>query len=176
MDASEKFQNGEIETSGKEAAKFLDILHTKILDVYELTGKIAGASDDIQFDDYRIFREAVGECLSFLIIIERHLTRVEEAKRVALQTKFDELTVAVWSILLDGALKFLGILATKEFLPIGTKFIFVDELRTLYDADKVLKDEKFKTFVSATILKRRSSAEKILNEVIDRAPQLLQLG
>ena len=176
MDGPKKYKKGEITTSGKEAEKFLDILLTKISDVHNLTTETEDTSDEIQFKDYQHFREAVGECLSFLIIIERHLTRVEEPKRTALHEKFDELTVAVWSILLDGALKYLGILATKEFLPIGTKYIFVDELRTLYEADKVLKDDRYEALVSGVILKRRVSAEKILNEVIDCAPQLLQLG
>ncbi|MBL6929612.1 MAG: hypothetical protein ISR44_10610 [Rhodospirillales bacterium] len=176
MNTPEKNKKDDKKTSGEEAERFLDILLAKLSDVHKLTAASKEPADEIQFEDYQQFRESVGECLSFLIIIERHLTRVKEPKRTALHEKFDELTVAVWSILLDGALKFLGILAAKDFLPMGTKYIFVDELRTLYEADKVLKDEKYETLVGGAIIKRRNSAEKILNEIIDRAPQLLQLG
>ncbi len=176
MNTPETNIEGEKKTSDKEVERFLDVLLAKISGVHQLTTETEESSDDIHFDEYRHFRDAVSECLSFLIIIERHLTNVEEPKRTALHEKFDELTVAVWSILLEGALKYLGILATKEFLPIGTKYIFVEELRTLYDADKVLKNEKYEALVSGTVLKRRTSAERILNEVIDRAPRLLQFG
>ena len=47
--------------------------------------------------------------------------------------------------------------------------------KTLYDAEKVLKQEKFEKYLKNVVLSHRHKAERILEQVIDRAPQLLQL-
>jgi hypothetical protein len=165
----------EDKTSGKEVEHFLEILLGKVTHIHEVTNTSNEETETINFDNYSQFRDEMSECISFLIIIERHLSKTIESRRLKLAEKFDELTVAVWSILLEGSLGFLKILSLRHFLPIGTKHIFMHELRTLYDAEKVLHESRLKHLVTDTVLKRRNSAERILHEVIDRAPQLLQL-
>ena len=89
--------------------------------------------------------------------------------------QFDQLTVTIWSVLLSGSLNFLTVICAKEYLPIGTNHVFVQELKTLYDAEKVLKQEKYAQYMKHGILDQRGRAERILEEIINRAPQLLDL-
>lgn len=161
--------------SSKEVEQFLDILLDKITEIRYVATASGELPDSINFKDYTHFRDEMGECISFLIIIERHLGKTEEKRRLKLAEKFDELTVAVWSILLEGSLSFLRILSSRYFLPMGTKHVFTHELRVLYDAQKILKEPRLQPLISEEVVKRRNSAERILHEVIDRAPQLLQL-
>jgi len=48
-------------------------------------------------------------------------------------------------------------------------------LKTLYDAEKVLKQEKLAGYMRPDIENQRGQAERILEEIISRAPGLLEL-
>ncbi len=160
----------------RKAEEFLEILSERVEELLEVSRLPQENPQEINFDDYQKFRDMMGECLSFLIIIERRINLTGEGRREGLLEKFDTLTVAVWSILLDGSLSFLTVICEKEFLPLGTRHVFVQELRTLYDAEQVLKEAKYENHLKANVVEQRDKAERILNAIIDRAPQLLSLG
>ena len=160
----------------RKAEEFLAILDVRIQDLMLVSRLPKDNPDSINFDDYQKFRDMMGECLSFLIIIERRIDLLEDERRDRLREQFDGLTVVVWSILLDGSLSFLTVICEKDFLPLGTRHVFVQELRTLHDAEVVLKDEKYSGHLKNTAIEQRDKAERILNAIIDRAPQLLNLG
>ena len=164
------------EPSDRKAEEFLGILSDRIEELLEVSRLPQENPQEINFDDYQKFRDMMGECLSFLIIIERRINLTGEDRRKRLFEQFDSLTVAVWSILLDGSLSFLTVICEKEFLPLGTRHVFVQELRTLYDAEQVLKEDKYENYLMANVVEQRDKAERILNAIIDRAPQLLNLG
>jgi hypothetical protein len=164
------------EPSDRKAEEFLGILSDRIEELLEVSRLPQENPQEINFDDYQKFRDMMGECLSFLIIIERRINLTGEDRRKRLLEQFDSLTVAVWSILLDGSLSFLTVICEKEFLPLGTRHVFVQELRTLYDAEQVLKEDKYENYLMANVVEQRDKAERILNAIIDRAPQLLNLG
>tara|TARA_B100001964_G_C14164304_1_gene568302 strand:+ start:402 stop:905 length:504 start_codon:yes stop_codon:yes gene_type:complete len=163
------------ENSDQDAKKFLILLQERVAELLTLSLAPKNWPDEINFEDYQKFRKMMGECLSFLIIIERRIEQSESSKKEELSEQFDELTTAIWSILLDGSLGFLNVISKIDFLPIGTKHVFVQELKTLYDAEKVLKQEKFEKYLKKDVLSHRHKAEQILEQIIDRAPQLLQL-
>ncbi len=160
----------------RKAEEFLEILGERVEELLEVSRLPQENPKEINFDDYQQFRDMMGECLSFLIIIERRINLTGEDRRERLREQFDSLTVAVWSILLDGSLSFLTVICEKEFLPLGTRHVFVQELRTLYDAEQVLKEAKYESYLKANVVEQRDKAERILNAIIDRAPQLLSLG
>jgi len=164
------------EPSDRKAEEFLGILSDRIEELLEVSRLPQENPQEINFDDYQKFRDMMGECLSFLIIIERRINLTGEDRRKRLLEQFDSLTVAVWSILLDGSLSFLTVICEKEFLPLGTRHVFVQELRTLYDAEQVLKEDKYENYLMANVVEQRDKAERILNAIIDRTPQLLNLG
>ena len=164
------------EDPGKTAEEFLSALADRITQLIGLAEIPKRNPEEINFDDYRQFRDMMAECLTFLIVIERRISDADEPKRTELLDKFDELTVGIWSTLLDGSLGFLKVIAQKENLPIGTKHVFVQELKTLHDAEQVLKQDRFSGRVTDGVNTRRTTAEKILNQIIERAPQLLDLS
>ncbi|MBE9553295.1 MAG: hypothetical protein IMF05_07525, partial [Proteobacteria bacterium] len=100
-------------------------------------------AEDIGFDQYNKFRNLTGECLSFLVIIDRHLSNCEKAKAKELKIRLDKLTVAIWSVILVGSLGFLEAISGKDRLPIGTRDIFIHELKTMSDAEKTLNDIQY---------------------------------
>lgn len=156
--------------------QFMEVLAERITQLATLCQSPKESLNEINFVEYQKFREMMSECLSFLIIIERRLEQSDTPKAEELADQFDELTAAVWAILLEGSLGYLKQICAKELLPIGTKFIFIQELKTLYDAEKTIKQGKFSKHLKEHILDQRGKAERILEEIIDRAPQLLKLG
>jgi hypothetical protein len=73
-------------------------------------------------------------------------------------------------------LKFLRAVAEEEHLPLGSREVFLHEVKTLYDAYNILTLDRYANKVEEETLKKRTAAERILNEIIDRAPMLLDLG
>ena len=148
-------------TSADKAEEFLGILETKVGDLQAISIIPESHPSEIDFKHYQEFRNTMGECLSFLIITERCLEVVAEPRCTELRDGFDDLTVAVWSILLEGSLRFFNVISMKEHLPLGTRHVFVRELKTLHDAEKKLRKKKYKNRVSKDVRDRREKAEKI---------------
>jgi len=158
------------------AEHFLALLEQRVQDLLAVSRLPEESANEINFDDYSKFRDMMAECLSFLIIIERRIEQQSDGRKERLQEQFDTLTVAIWSILLDGSLGFLTVICERDYLPLGTRHVFVQELKTLYDAERVLKEGKYQKHLIASAIEQRNKAELILNEIIDRAPQLLNFG
>ena len=97
------------------------------------------------------------------------------AKFERLLEQFETLTAAVWSILLDGALSYLTVICERDHLPLGSEHVFVQELKTLHDAEKILGEGRYEKHLVSAAMEQRAKAEEILNMVIDRAPVMLNL-
>lgn len=172
---AETLNNGAVDDADDDARRFLDALQDRVSELMTLSETPKINPEAINFEGYLKFRKKMSECLSFSIIIERRIEQNKTSKKEELEEQFDQLTVEIWSVLLSGSLNFLTVICAQEYLPIGTNHVFVQELKTLYDAEKVLKQEKFGKFMQDGILDQRGRAEKILEEIISRAPQLLDL-
>ena len=170
--AKSKLNNNTDQTAGE----FLVILEQRLQDLSALSRLPKENPDGVNFPKYSQFRDMMGECLSFLIIIERRIDQIEDVRKDKLKQLFDNLEARIWSTLMEGSLSFLSVICEREYLPIGTRHVFVQEIKTLHDADKVLKQEKFQNILEESTLEQREKAELILNEIIDRAPELLNLG
>jgi hypothetical protein len=158
-----------------DARRFLDALQDRVSELMALSEMPKNNPDSINFERYQEFRKMMSECLSFSIIIERRIEQNKTSKKDELEEQFHKLTVAIWSVLLSGSLNFLTVICAQEYLPIGTNHVFAQELKTLYDAGKILNQDKFVKFMQPGIMDQRARAEKILEEIINRAPQLLDL-
>ncbi len=160
----------------QELGEFLDQLDHRIsalADVAKVLGR--QGSHPPRFADYSQTRSLTSECLAFSIVIERRIDMLPEDKRDALQNRFNVLTVSIWSTLLDCSLSFLKAVSEEEYLPLGSREVFLQEIKTLYDADQILTNPRYEGIVREGTLRKQKSAERILNEIIDRAPRLLDL-
>jgi hypothetical protein len=84
--------------------------------------------------------------------------------------------VLIWSCLLNCSLNFLDALSREENLPLGSREVFVREIKTLYDANKWLSDDRYVDLIDDAMHNKQAQAEKILSAIINRAPTLLELG
>ena len=164
-----------VKVENKDAERFLALLEQRVTELLEISHYPKNNPNGINFDDYSKFREMMAECLSFMVIIERRIGQQDVGQRERLLDQFDTLTAAVWSILLDGALGYLTVICERDHLPLGSQHVFVQELKTLHDAEKILGEGKYEKRLVSTAMEQRAKAEQILSAVIDRAPQMLNL-
>ena len=155
-----------------DAERFLSALETNVQELVELSKVPEERPENISFDNYKEYREKSDECLSFLVIIEGRITEVKGERKALLQEQLDKLLTATWSVLLAGSHSFLSVLAKREFLPLGTRHIFEQELNTLLEAELDAKESKNQKLSSTAITEAREKAKDILQALIERAPQL----
>ncbi|ABC20830.1 hypothetical protein [Rhodospirillum rubrum] len=161
-----------------ELAEFLTILEHRILALSRSATVLDRQGDHPpRFADYARTRMLTTECLAFSIVIERRVEMLPDPQRRSeAKDRFDSLTVLIWSTLMDCSLKFLRSIAEEEHLPLGSREVFLHEIKTLYDAHKILTSERYRGKVEEETLHQQKAAERILNEIIERAPRLLDLS
>lgn len=163
----------------QQIEEFLRVLEKRIRLLGEAVAVTAGGEDPentLGFADYVRSRDLSSECWAFSIVIERRLEEYTGSDKARLTDRFEDLTVQIWSMLLSCSLYFLDTLSRREFLPIGSREVFLREIKTLYDAHKMLSDSRYADRIDESLRNRHHRAERILNEIIERAPTLLNLG
>ncbi|WP_019645294.1 hypothetical protein [Novispirillum itersonii] len=159
---------------------FLQILQTKTEDLSDLSrwsrGGAMGRPGRSRYADFMRCRDVAAECWAFSIVIERRIDLYHGPERDTLQAQFDRLTVAIWSVLLETSLRFLEALAGEDHLPLGSREIFVREIKTLYDSRKFLEDPRYDALIDAATHRRQDQATRILEAIIERAPALLDFS
>jgi len=156
----------------------------KLLDALEVHAtEVAGVAEEAQkrasknsFKAYQHFRNKTGEFETFSILIEGRLDRLEGGADPRLQGHFDDLTAVTYKQLIKTSIKFLWVLAQGNELPLGTREVFIQELKTLYDTKKKLAEPRYETRLDDDAKRNLHVAEEILTEIIDKAPSLLQFG
>ena len=162
-------------TTEHDAERFLTALQEKVQELLVLSKIPAADPETLSFVDYTKFREKTDECLSFLVIIEGRISEVEGERKELLSEQFDKLVTATWSVLMEGSIGFLSVLSEREFLPVGTRHVFQQELKTLSEAEEVMKENKNEKFLGSNMTEKRAKARQILNVVIEKAPELLDV-
>ena len=158
-----------------DAERFLTALEEKVQELLVLSKIPISNPTKLSFVDYKKFREKSDECLSFLVIIEGRISEVEGERKDLLSEQFDKLVVATWSVLMEGSIGFLTVLSERAYLPVGTRHVFEQELKTLSEAEDVMKENKNQKLLADNMAEKRAKAKEILNVVIERAPALLNV-
>ncbi len=163
----------------REAKQFLFILTERISDLSASAGAHKKAASSTSFSEYQKFRDLSAGCLTFTIIIQNRVERIS-ASDPALATQFgkrlDILTIQIWGILLGGALEFFQVISQHHALPLGTRDVFTRELRTLHEAGKIFREPRYAEHADKSMHKNAEVAEKILFQIIEKAPSLLEIA
>ncbi len=161
-----------------EIRPFLDILETK-LHALALDAQVVLNSTALEgFGAYVRLRNLLSECRALIIIIEERVRQAREMNEPVdvFEEKLALLTTRLWETLLGTALHFFRQISHTPELPLGSRDVFMRELQTLHEARKTLRQEPFTRHVQEGTLDDLDLAEKLLREIIERAPGLLELG
>jgi hypothetical protein len=142
--------------------------------------KAAGqASAEAKRDKFQAYQEFKSRCDDFdtlSILIEHRLKNMKGGAEKDLDDKFEELTLFLLSATLTASLHFLRILAERDALPLGSRDVFMRELRNLHRAHEKMNDPRYAPRISERTGSDLKVAEEILATIIERAPALLDFG
>lgn len=128
------------------------------------------------FQTYNEFRNKVGEFRALCILIEGRLKSVDSARVDDLKEEYARLDTLMLGLLIRASMRFFFVLSAKTMLPIGAREIFISELRSLHDAAEKLHRPEYARVMGDKLKGDLETAEMILEEIIDKAPGLLQFG
>ena len=126
------------------------------------------------FVAYRAFREKVGEFQAVVILIEGRLRNLVDARSDDLRQEFERLDTLMLSVLVRASMRFFFVLSANPSLPLGAREMFVSELRSLHDAREKLRRPDYAGRLNPDLERDLEMASQILEEIIDKAPGLLQ--
>lgn len=161
--------------SKKEAQEMLTALERQAREIVVLATQTEKNVHQHSFHAYRQFRDKISEFETFGILIENRLRNLETGRDERLDEQFDALNILISKEVLKTSTKFFLALSKSPALPIGSREIFVQELRNLHLAREKLSQPRYAHLLDEEAERNIRVAENILNEIIERAPSLLNL-
>jgi hypothetical protein len=128
------------------------------------------------FVAYRQFRDKVGEFKALCILVEGRLRTSEGSGVADLQERYETVDIGMLSLLIKASMRFFFVLSANPILPLGAKDIFTSELRSLYEARERLSSPRYVQHLDDTLKMELETAGAILEEIIEKAPTMLQFG
>ncbi|CCQ72068.1 hypothetical protein [Magnetospira sp. QH-2] len=161
------------ESEREVVSQLVDALRIRVEELDRDCNDLRAKGADVFFANFLEFQNHASESLTFLIIIERKLKSLIRQDREELKRSFDDLSFAVWSIVLKGSLFYIGTIAEEVSLPVGSREIFIRELRTLHEAHQQMSRKRYRERNTEQTKTEIKKAEKILEVIIEKAPSLL---
>jgi len=128
------------------------------------------------FAPYHAYRAAIAEYEALVSVIEGRL----EGQPAAVTSKTKERLAAsrrkALTLSIKAAFNIFFALSAFASLPIGVREVFTQELRHLNDAKAELRSPLHAGKLAPDLEQDLETAELILNEVIDKAPSLVDFG
>jgi hypothetical protein len=129
-----------------------------------------------KFEGYTVFRERCDDFDTLAILIEHRLKHIAGGRAEDLEQKFNELKIFMLTSTLKTSLHFLRVLSERDALPLGSRDIFLRELRNLHAVQTKMSASELAERLDPRTVADMKVAEEILNLILDRAPTLLDLG
>ncbi|WP_328702888.1 hypothetical protein [Arenibaculum pallidiluteum] len=162
--------------SRSEAVGLLQALERQLREAAQLSAVAQKEAARQSFIAYQQFRDKVGEFKALCILVESRIRNLAEGRKDDLQAEYERLDTLMLALLVKASMKFFFVLSANTVLPLGAREIFISELRSLYDAHEKLRNPNLQERLDANIRNDLETAEAILEEIIDKAPSLLQFS
>lgn len=157
-----------------EVESFLSQLELRSRKLVALAGDLEKLADNSDVSGYRPFREEVDNFKALSLVITERLKRLEKhPKKDELETQFHKLQVVMLRIVIRTSLKFFFAMSAKSNLPLGAREMFQSELRTLYEAERMISDPSYISELDESAREDLERAKSILKDIIEKAPALL---
>lgn len=160
----------------REAQEMLVALERQARDIVMVATKAEQTATKHSFNLYRQFRDRVSEFETFGILIENRLRNLETGRDERLDEQFDALNILISKSVIRASTKFFLALSKSPALPLGSREVFLQELRSLHEARNKLSEPRYEHLLDDETQRNLRVAENILTEVIERAPSLLDFS
>ena len=157
----------------REAIRMLTVLERQIEELKAFESGTEYAVGALNSDRYAQFRSKSGEVYTLSIVVRARVDNLDSGVDAVISERYNRAVVESQRVVIEASLRFMDVLSKLDALPLGAREVFTGELRSLHDARERLRDPKLAPFIDATIEKKITVAEAVLNTIIDKAPQLL---
>lgn len=159
-----------------EAERFLGALDEKSLAIDDAIAQAKSGVAHSSFAAYKVFSDAASDFDGFCILIEYRIKKIPgEAERAGFEARLLTARVHAMTRMLKASIELIGAVANQKELPLGAKDVFLRELRSIYNLKNTLSRPPFVGQLPGDTEHDLDLAEKILREIIDKAPALLEL-
>jgi hypothetical protein len=160
-----------------EVEEFLSRLELRARKLIGLADVLEKNADKSDVTGYRPFREEVDNFKALSLVISERLNKLEShPKKEELEEQFHKLQVLMLRLVIKTSLKFFFVMSAKEHLPLGAREMFQSELRTLYEAERMISNPRYISQLDDSAKDDLDTAKSILEEIIEKAPALLNFG
>ena len=160
-----------------EVEEFLSRLELRARKLIALADNLEKTTDKMDVTGYRPFREEVDNFKALSLVIKERMNKLEShPKKEELEGQFHKLQVLMLRLVIKTSLKFFFVMSAKENLPLGAREMFQSELRTLYEAERMISDPRYISQLDESARDDLETAKSILEEIIEKAPALLNFG
>lgn len=160
----------------EEIKSLLEALERQAREAISLARSAEAEASKHSFVAYRNWRDKVGEFQALVILIEGRLKNCVDHRVDDLRGEFERLDILMLSVLVRASMRFFFVLSANPILPIGAREMFVSELRSLHDAHERLRRPGYKEKLNDDLSKDLDTASLILEEIIDKAPGMLNFS
>ncbi|WP_339778756.1 hypothetical protein [uncultured Thalassospira sp.] len=161
----------------REVEHFLSQLEKRSRILVSIADELETMADATDVTRYRPFREQVDNFKALSLILSERLAALDaHPRKDDLELQFHKLQVLMLRLVIKTSLKFFFVMSAKAFLPLGSRELFQSELRTLFEAEKMMSDPRYKSDLDQGAQDDLDMARDILEEIIQHAPTLLDFG
>jgi hypothetical protein len=160
----------------REAVRMLTVLERQIEDLKTFEAETEYTVGALNSDRYAHFRAKSGEVYTLSIVVRARVDNLDSGVDTELLGRYNRSIVEAQRIIIQASLRFMDVLSKLDVLPLGAREVFTGELRSLYDSRERLRDPALEPFVDASLEKKITIAEAVLNAIIEKAPQLLSFS
>lgn len=162
----------------KEVVEMLTAMERKAKEVLKMATTAEAEATKHSYSMYDEFVRKATDFDTLAILVEQRISNMEigGGSQSELEEQYDALKMLVAHGLIKASMKFFFVLSTSTSLPLGARNLFSSELRRLYTLKKELALPKYQGKLDKQKLADLDTAEMILQEIIDKAPSLLNFG
>ncbi|MBL4908085.1 MAG: hypothetical protein JKX94_11585 [Sneathiella sp.] len=130
------------------------------------------------FGLYDDFIKKIADFDTLSILVETRLQNIVPGSTLAgqMREQYNDLRIGVVHGQIKAGIKFLFVCTASNTLPLGSQNLFKEELRRLYRSQTEISLPKYKNQLDENVLQDMSLAELILQEIIEKAPSLLDFN
>lgn len=126
------------------------------------------------FDPYRLFRRKIEEHQALASVIRARTSGSRDKDGIGDGMVREERLR--YELLVRASLRFFYALSATPMLPMGARETFIDELESLVEVRNRLESPEHKGQLSAGVIDDLDTARMILEEIAEKAPQLLDFS
>jgi hypothetical protein len=158
----------------RESTGLIKALERIRLEAAAFATEAQAAIERRSFDPYRLFRSKIEEHKALASVIRARLA--DGSEQAALAEIVDTEERLRLELLVRASLGFLYALSATPVLPIGARETFIGELESLALARERLGAPECEGRLSEGVIDDLDTARMILEEIAEKAPQLLDFG